>query len=74
VWEVAHGPIPEAMCIQCINGDGHDTRLENLRMVSREENIRINLLKRYPLALRNVMALRGRLNNRINQRQEKEHG
>ena len=64
-WELVHGPIPEAMCVLPKNGDGHDTRIENLRLVTRADNVRHNLLNRYPVELRNVMALRGRLDKRI---------
>lgn len=73
-WEQVHGPIPDAMCIVPINGDGHDTRIENLRLVTRAENIHHNLLSRYPAELRNVMALRGRLNTQITNQQEAVHG
>lgn len=70
VWEQAYGPIPPGMCIVAKNGDGDDTRLENLEMLTRSENIRRNLLNRYPKELRNVMALRGRLNTQIKKAQE----
>ena len=38
VWEQAHGPIPKGMVIDHINGDRHDNRLENLRLVTRQQN------------------------------------
>lgn len=73
VWQQAHGPIPPGMCVVPDNGDGHDTRIENLKLVTRAENIRINLLRKYPKELRNVMALRGRLANQITRTQESAH-
>ena len=39
VWREANGPIPEGMMIDHINGDTHDNRLENLRVVTRQENM-----------------------------------
>lgn len=72
-WQQVHGPIPDGMCIVPINGDGHDTRIENLRLVTRAENIAHNLLSRYPKELRNVMALRGRLNRKIQLTEEAQH-
>jgi hypothetical protein len=73
-WEQAFGPVPPKMCIVPLNGDGHDTRIENLRLVNRAENIRHNLLRRYPKELRNVMALRGRLETKIKKQEEVQHG
>lgn len=40
LWEEANGPIPEGMQIDHINGDRYDNRLENLRVVTRQENMR----------------------------------
>lgn len=72
-WEQEHGPIPHAMCVVPWNGDGHDVRSGNLRLVTRAENIRLNLTGKYPKELRNVMALRGRLSKQISRSQESNH-
>lgn len=40
VWEEFNGPIPQNMQINHINEDKTDNRLENLEMVTCEENIR----------------------------------
>ena len=73
-WEMAYGPIPHAMCIAVLDGDPHNTQLENLKLVTRRENIQINLHNRYPKEIRNLMALGGRLKNRIKNTQEANHG
>lgn len=65
VWEMAYGPVPPKMCVSPLDGDGHNTQLENLRLVTRAENIAINLHKKYPKELRHVMQLSGRLRNRV---------
>lgn len=72
-WELVHGPIPPKMCIVPINGDGHDTRIENLRLLTRAENIDHNLLCRYPKELRNLMALQGRVKTQIKRKEEAQH-
>ena len=40
VWEEANGPIPSGMDIDHINGDRTDNRIENLRPVTRAENMK----------------------------------
>ena len=40
VWEQANGPIPDGYEIDHINGQRADNRLENLRLVTRQENMR----------------------------------
>ena len=40
VWEKHNGPIPEGAEIDHINHIKHDNRIENLRLVSRLENLR----------------------------------
>ena len=39
VWEQAHGPIPEGGVIRHINGDTLDDRLENLELLTKQENM-----------------------------------
>ena len=38
IWIEANGDIPEGMCIDHINGDVEDNRLENLRCVTQSQN------------------------------------
>ena len=40
VWEQANGSIPDGLDIDHINGKRDDNRLENLRLVTRQENMR----------------------------------
>lgn len=45
IWVLAHGPIPDGMEIDHIDGDGTNNRLENLRLVSSSQNKK-NMRKR----------------------------
>jgi hypothetical protein len=38
IWESVHGPIPDGVFIDHINGDISDNRIENLRMCTNSQN------------------------------------
>lgn len=38
IWEAAYGPIPEGMEVDHINCDPQDNRLENIRLVTSQQN------------------------------------
>lgn len=40
VWQLYNGPIPEGMMIDHIDGDNGNNRIENLRLVTAQENVR----------------------------------
>lgn len=46
IWEMHNGPIPEAHEIDHINGNTADNRIENLRVVSRQQNAKNLRLQR----------------------------
>lgn len=71
VWASERGPIPPGMVIRYRNGDTHDTRLQNLELITRAEHLRRNWHDRYPLALRQIVQLRGALQRQINKREGK---
>ena len=56
VWEQYHGPIPEGMQIDHINGDRKDNRIENLRLANQSDNSknRIGSNANNKLGIRNV--------------------
>jgi hypothetical protein len=73
VWEQAHGPIPRGRVVRPVNGDPHDTRLDNLRLATRGELMRENTRHNLPPALNQVIGLRAALMRKINHRRRK-HG
>jgi hypothetical protein len=68
VWEAAHGPVPSDQCLQFINGDRGDCRLENLRLVSRRANMARNTVHNLPKPLAQAVQLLGALNRKIRRR------
>ena len=71
VWTTERGPIPPAHVIRYRNGDTHDTRIENLELITRAEHLARNWHRRYPLEIRRLVQLRGALQRQINKREGK---
>ena len=66
VWSQAHGEIPKGHIVIFRNKNKRDFRLENLELISRQENMRRNCVHtKYPPEIRQVIQLRGALNRQI---------
>ena len=66
VWMQAHGEIPKGHIVVFRNRNKTDFRLENLELISRQENMRRNSIHtKYPLEIQQVVQLRGALNRQI---------
>jgi hypothetical protein len=76
LWEQANGPIPKGYNIQFRNGDKTDIRLENLYIISRQEQLakENSLYARYPVELQEVMRLKGVVKRKINSINKKQNG
>lgn len=42
IWEQHYGPIPKGKCLIFLNGDKTDVRIDNLVLIDRKVNVRIN--------------------------------
>lgn len=67
VWEQEYGPIPKGSNVQFKNGDRQDIRIENLYLISRQDQMKDenSLMSRYPEELRKVIRLKGTLKRQI---------
>lgn len=60
VWELLNGPIPEGMCIDHIDGNGLNNRVENLRVTTLSMNQRNRkMVKTNRTGIHGVHPLRG---------------
>lgn len=71
VWTTERGPIPKGMVVRPLNGDPHDTRIENLRLATKADVMRENTYHRYPKPIARLIQLRGALNRKINRMEER---
>lgn len=69
-WYLAHGEWPaRGMCLRFKDGDCHNTAIDNLQAVTRQENMRLNSVHtKYPPEVARLVQLRGALNRQINHR------
>ena len=72
IWRQHHGDIPPGHCVIFANGDKTDLRIENLRLITRAENMRRNGISNMPEELAQVCRLRGVLNRHINRMSRNE--
>ncbi len=69
VWEEHNGPIPKGHIVVFSNGNNRDTRIDNLRLISRAENMRRNSIQRFPKELKSIIRLAGKLRRKIDEKQ-----
>jgi hypothetical protein len=54
-WEIENGPIPKGKFLRFIDGNKKNWQIENLMLVDRESNMRLNTIHRYPEELKSTM-------------------
>lgn len=65
VWEKANGPIPEGMIVVFRDGDSENVCLENLEMISMEENMLRNSIHDYPEEIIPTMTTISKIKSKI---------
>jgi len=65
-WEMHNGPIPKGMIIVYKDGNYLNNDINNLLMITMQENMARNTIQRYPAELQNVMKLKCKLIKKIN--------
>lgn len=74
VWFLHHGTwVPRGMCLRFRDGDEHNPAINNLQLITRRENMRLNSVHTiYPPEVARLVQLRGALNRQINNRRKAE--
>jgi hypothetical protein len=65
-WEQHNGPIPKGMVVVYKDGDYMNNDINNLLMITLKENMARNTIQRLPKELQQVMRLKCKLINKIN--------
>lgn len=65
VWETEKGVIPAGVCIAFRNGDTLDCRIENLELLSRQENMKRNNIHNLPPELKETIIVLRTLKRKI---------
>jgi hypothetical protein len=68
VWEATHGPVPKGHLLVFRNRDRADIRLDNLELITLQENMRRNTVHNLPKEVAQAVQLRGALVRKINNR------
>ena len=70
IWEQAHGPIPEGMLVVFKDGDSMNCELDNLEMITMEENMARNTLHRFPAELKDVIRLSNKIKRKLHEHKQ----
>lgn len=64
-WSDAHGPVPRGMIVSFRDGNTMNCDLNNLKLLSRAENMQRNSIHRYPPEIKRAMHLNNKLKKLI---------
>jgi hypothetical protein len=69
-WEKENGPVPEGFIVAFKTTDTMNCDSENLKIITKVENMKRNSLYNYPEEIQQLIHTRGQLTRQINKRQE----
>lgn len=69
VWEQTNGKVPKGYIVVFKDRNPNNIVLENLELISREENMQRNTIHRFPAELKNTIRLVNKLKRTINEKQ-----
>lgn len=66
VWEKVNGPVPPNTCVIFIDGNTLNCSIDNLKLITRQENVLRNSINRYGPELRQIIQLTSKAQKLIN--------
>jgi hypothetical protein len=73
LWEHYHGKVPAAHCVVFLNKDTFDVRIENLELITMQENMKRNMIHNYPEPIKKAIRTLSKLKRTIKTKTE-THG
>ena len=70
LWEQSNGKLPKGYILIFKDKNQQNTSLDNLELISREENMRRNTIHRFPNELKTTITLINKLKKTINEKQD----
>lgn len=70
IWEQANGKVPKGHIVVFKDRNPNNIVLENLELISREENMQRNTIHRFPAELKSTIRLVNKLKRTINEKQD----
>ena len=73
-WEKVHGPVPKGMNLVFKDGNYRNCQVDNLELITREENMRRNTIhNRYPEDLKKAILTLGALKRKVREHEERNN-
>jgi len=69
-WEKVHGKVPKGKLVVFKTKSTEDCSIENLELITREENMRRNTIHRYPLTVKKAIRMLNKLKRSINVKEQ----
>lgn len=72
LWKKNNGRIPKGMIVVFKDGDTMHCEVENLELITREQNMNRNTIHRYPQELKDVIRLTNKVSKKLKEHHEKQ--
>jgi hypothetical protein len=70
IWEQTHGEIPKGYLIRIKDGNKENYSLDNMELITMADNMRLNIIHRFPTELKQTINLLNKLKKKINEKQD----
>ncbi len=68
LWEQVNGKIPPNHVLRFKDGDSMNCEIENLELLSFEENMQLNTIHRFPSELKEVIKINNKIKKKVNEK------